>query len=325
MTLPSPATSPLKEKLLKCFSDAADESRGLYVPSARIERHDGAPTPLEFHRRWVARNAPCVFTGAFDHWPALSKWKEDRYLVEAMGDRQITVTATGNGLADAVLDGKFVLPEERMMTMEAFTNALNQKDSGSSDTVLYIQKQNSNLSDEFARLRGDVDAHVPWATEALGVEPDAVNFWMGQQQAVTSLHKDHYENLYCVVRGSKTFTLIPPCDRPFVTYEDYPVATQRYEDGKWRYEDSADGACVSWIPIDPLKPDLERYPNYAHCRPLEVTVEAGEMLYLPAMWFHHVQQSDRTVAVNYWYDMQYDMKYNYYHTLDGLTKLMEEL
>ena len=29
------------------------------------------------------------------------------------------------------------------------------------------------------------------------------------------------------------------------------------------------------------------------------------MLYLPAMWYHHVKQDRDTVAVNYWHDMNY--------------------
>jgi len=33
-----------------------------------------------------------------------------------------------------------------------------------------------------------------------------------------SVHRDHYENLYCVVRGRKTFILLPPTDLPHVPY-----------------------------------------------------------------------------------------------------------
>ncbi|KAK7880072.1 hypothetical protein WMY93_033264 [Mugilogobius chulae] len=49
---------------------------------------------------------------------------------------------------------------------------------------------------------------------ALGKTPDAVNFWLGEENAVTSMHKDHYENLYCVISGEKHFLLLPPTDRP---------------------------------------------------------------------------------------------------------------
>lgn len=32
------------------------------------------------------------------------------------------------------------------------------------------------------------------------------------------VHKDHYENLYCVISGEKRFLLHPPSDRPFIPY-----------------------------------------------------------------------------------------------------------
>lgn len=36
-----------------------------------------------------------------------------------------------------------------------------------------------------------------------------------------SVHKDHYENLYCVVSGEKHFVLMPPTDRPFIPYGNH--------------------------------------------------------------------------------------------------------
>ena len=53
---------------------------------------------------------------------------------------------------------------------------------------------------------------------------------------------------------------------------------------------------VPWIPLDPLAPDLARYPSYCQAQALRCTVRAGEMLYLPALWFHHVQQSHGCLA-----------------------------
>ena len=49
---------------------------------------------------------------------------------------------------------------------------------------------------------------LDWAREAFDQSPDAVNFWMGDQRAVTSMHKDPYENIYCVVRGHKVSLII---------------------------------------------------------------------------------------------------------------------
>ena len=58
---------------------------------------------------------------------------------------------------------------------------------------------------------------------------------------------------------------------------------------------------VRWSSIiDPTAPGV--LPSEAH--PIHVTVKAGETLYLPAGWWHHVRQEGFTVAVNYWYDME---------------------
>lgn len=39
--------------------------------------------------------------------------------------------------------------------------------------------------------------------------------------SAVSVHKDHYENLYCVVSGEKHFILLPPTDRPFIPYGNH--------------------------------------------------------------------------------------------------------
>ena len=78
----------------------------------------------------------------------------------------MTVTVTPNGYADAVTDGKFVMPEERRMTISKFLDILDKPSSANG--VFYIQKQNSNLTDEFSILLKDVDADIPWGTEAFG-------------------------------------------------------------------------------------------------------------------------------------------------------------
>lgn len=54
------------------------------------------------------------------------------------------------------------------------------------NVVAYIQKQNSNLTKEFPELLTDISSDVPWANEAFENVPDAVNFWMGDERAVTS-------------------------------------------------------------------------------------------------------------------------------------------
>lgn len=64
-------------------------------------------------------------------------------------------------------------------------------------------------------------------------------------------------------------------------------------DGKWSIEHGA--ARIPWIPIDPAGPvDLTEYPRFKHSQVLTVTLERGDMLYLPALWFHRVSQKAST-------------------------------
>lgn len=48
-------------------------------------------------------------------------------------------------------------------------------------------------------LYQDVPPYVDLAKDAFGNEPDAVNIWIGDERAVSTMHKDHYE-----VRSSLT-------------------------------------------------------------------------------------------------------------------------
>ncbi|KAF5925526.1 hypothetical protein HPG69_001973 [Diceros bicornis minor] len=269
-------------------------ARELSVPLA-MPYLDEPPTPLHFYRDWVCPNRPCIIRNALRHWPALQKWSLP-YLRATVGSTEVSVAVTPDGYADAVRGDRFVMPAERRLPLSCVLDVLEGQ--AQHPGVLYVQKQCSNLPTELPQLLPDLEPHVPWASEALGKMPDAVNFWLGEAAAVTSLHKDHYENLYCVVSGEKHFLLHPPSDRPFIPYELYTPATyQLTEEGSFTMVDEEAMEKVPWIPLDPLAPDVARYPSYSQAQALHCTVRAGEMLYLPALWFHHVQQSHGCIAV----------------------------
>ncbi|XP_042599193.1 bifunctional peptidase and (3S)-lysyl hydroxylase JMJD7 isoform X2 [Cyprinus carpio] len=287
----------------ECLRNVPKEARELYLNDA-VPYLDGPLSPLQFYRDWIGPNKPCVIRNAFSDWPALSKWNPT-YLREKVGSTVISVAVTPNGYADAVNGDRFVMPEERQMTFSSLLDIVEGKVKCSG--VFYVQKQCSNLTEELPELTGDVQTHIPWMSEAL-------------------VHKDHYENLYCVISGQKDFILLPPTDRPFIPYELYQPATYRQkEDGNFEIVDEEDTTKVPWIPLDPLNPDFDRYPSYRLAKPLLCTVKAGEMLYLPSLWFHHVRQSHGCIAVNFWYDMEYDIKYNYFQLVESLTNVVGSL
>lgn len=96
--------------------------------------------------------------------------------------------------------------------------------------VAYAQQQNDCFRSEYKEILEDCELDIPWASEALGCKPEAVNLWIGNELSETSFHKDHYENLYAVVSGEKHFLLLPPTDVHRMYVRNYPAAQYSYSE-----------------------------------------------------------------------------------------------
>ncbi|XP_020595226.1 jmjC domain-containing protein 7 [Phalaenopsis equestris] len=314
--------------------------------SGDLHRHDSAPSPLQFLRDHVSPNMPCIISpSATAHWPAIARslWIDDDYLCNTLRSQIVSLHQTPNGRADSLVP----LPKSRSESDEdrlcfatpfvqqiPFPEALRMISSPTSSPtapVAYAQQQNDCFRGEYSALAADVEPHIPWATEAFGCFPEAINLWIGNSLSQTSFHKDHYENLYVVITGEKHFLLLPPTDLHRLYIRSYPAA--RYiaspESGELILELECPERQVPWCSVDPFPSSREAmlrqmasFPLYFNGpKPLECTIKAGEILYLPSMWFHHVRQTPdcngTTIAINYWYDMQFDIKYAYFNFLQS--------
>ncbi|KAJ0401295.1 hypothetical protein P43SY_001826 [Pythium insidiosum] len=333
----------MEDSIRQLCEDAAD----FWQPLQCVQRVDARElSALEFHRRFVSKNVPVILTNAMTspEWQhVLRSWPQDEHLIERAGETtNVTVDITPFGFGDAVLeldDGRaiFVMPEEREMPLRQF---LEQLRDPSFDGVPYLSHQNDSLRDEFPELYREVPPCIDLAREAFGNEPDAVNIWIGDERAVSTMHKDHYENMYCVVKGRKHFTLLPPAAVACLYETEYPSARYSHDStagtfcpeltaafqrqhpslAAWRIAPSEATGMTPWIPVDPLRIDTARFPRAAHLRPLECVIETGEVLYLPAMWYHRATQLCETISVNYWHDMEFDCRYVYYNFVHSVTK-----
>jgi len=226
-----------------------------------------------------------------------------------------------------------VEPHTESMIMGHFLQKLRNGKKGGSQETFYLQSQNGNLysasyflqkneSDklsnacEFEKLRPDIPSQVSWCSDALGKSPEAVNIWIGNSESMTSIHNDPYENIYTVIRGSKHFTLLSPTEGWCLKERAYPHAqySRSTPTSRLTIVPSINSPPVRWSSIgNPHVPNA--LPPEAH--PIRITLHAGDTLYLPAGWWHHVRQGhedefkldsgdieDTTVAVNWWYDME---------------------
>ncbi|XP_065571789.1 bifunctional peptidase and (3S)-lysyl hydroxylase JMJD7-like [Artemia franciscana] len=301
-------------KITSSFESLSRESKELYLHSC-VSETEVEPTALQFMKKCVSPNLPLIIREGCKYWPATSKWSHE-YLRSVIGNKFVTVAVTPNGYADAIREGQFVLPEERKIKFSDFLDIIENPDK--TNGVYYVQKQDSSLVKEFQEIAEDVPKEIVFASLALEKKPDAINFWMGDKRAVTSMHKDPFENIYGVIKGHKDFILIPPTDLPWIPYKTVPQAVYKETTGQFEIVSLEDSDPIPWIDIDPLNPDVEKYPKFKNAHMLRCRVHAGDLLYLPSMWFHHVRQTQGCIAVNYWYDMDYDIKYAYYTMLETL-------
>ncbi|CAO1623085.1 unnamed protein product [Sympodiomycopsis kandeliae] len=309
-----------------CESNLTTEATIPYSPQVL----DRPPSALQFSQKIAASSPPLIIQHCIDDRPASSKWQDLTHLCDALSHRNITFAATSDGRADDLKktpDGKLVfgLPAEVQMSLRDF---INKKGSGS---VYYLQSQDSNLTDsnssagDLTPLLKDLQSpngslDLSWATEALASEPEAMNLWIGEDRSRSSMHRDHYENLFTVLLGKKIFTVVPPTEAYFLC-EDKPYACHRHSSEPPHHISSSpdpNTPPTPWIPIDPTEPPTSArnapHERYAKgLKPLRIEVNQGETLYLPAGWWHFVEQQGRkddtmnggiTIGINWWYESQ---------------------
>ncbi|KAI0009011.1 phospholipase A2 [Xylariaceae sp. FL0662B] len=281
-----------------------------------IEELDEEPSPLEF-MRYVARNTPFVIRGGVEDWTATRQWNAD-YLRRFLAGHSVNVAVTPLGNADAPTadeDGNLVFakPHEEDQLFEEFLEYVSRQEKDASfegSEVRYAQTQNDNLRHEYVSLFSQVQRSIAFARIALQKEPDAINLWIGNSKSVTALHRDNYENVYVQIAGRKHFVLLPALCQPCVNEQNLAPASYTRESSRSLKLQKEDGDAVPFATWDPDRP-TERATKYSHlASAMRVTLNPGDMLYLPAMWYHKVSQSCSDdgicVAVNYWYDMEFN-------------------
>jgi jumonji domain-containing protein 7 len=305
----------------KCFRLLQRQHRDLY--GQRCETIDASELDsFSFLYNYVKQNRPLIIKNLVSQWKALHLWKSNEYLVEKMRDRTLSVAASPTWRVDAVYNSKFfVEPEIRKMSLNSFFHCIADPNR---DEILYIQQQNDNLNKEFGILKEDIDvSSLDVLSKAFQQEIDAANIWIGTEDSVSSAHKDHYENLYIQICGRKIFYILPPSAVTQLDIRLYSTAQFKRLDTEtrnWRIIENSSNYKVPWTEKD-LRKIYES--NEDDIYPMKIVLEPGNVLYLPSLWYHQVEQENdeigRVIAVNFWYDMQYDQNYYYYQLLENLT------
>ncbi|MDB5934153.1 MAG: transcription factor [Massilia sp.] len=106
-------------------------------------------------------------------------------------------------------------------------------------------------------------------------------FWLGPAGTVTPLHCDYDDNIFAQIWGTKRIFLAPPHNDEFL----YPKEAS---------------AVLFGSPFDPEAPDFEKFPLARQASMIECVVNPGDLLYVPAGWYHQVRSLTFSLSSNRW-------------------------
>lgn len=223
------------------------------------------PSPSDFYKYYVQTNTPVLLKGGCKGMPATHKWT-DEYLRAESGHATVRVeTSPKNGAYGDMADGW----AQHHGPLEEFIDEYTKDESSS-----YLS---SMLPSDLAK-----DVHIPSMYPGSDETIAQVVLWHGKGGSNSLIHNDRFDNLYMIMSGKKAVTLFDPLD-----------GTNVYEKIWGMYKVS---------PVNITNPDYKQHPLYKLTRPIQVTVEAGDILYIPTLWFHEVKTFGRTSAVTTWFD-----------------------
>lgn len=226
------------------------------------------PSRADFFRLYVKRSRPVVLKGAIRDWPAVGKWSP-RYLREAFGARQVPVAETN-------ADGHFYDAKNGFRYAQWKVSDYVAAAEGERPAAQYMSFPVSQFVPE---LLGDI--RMPVYCDQSGWSHS--RFWFAGPGTVTPMHRDLPENLYALVAGRKRFLFF---DR---------------RETRNMYSHSLFSKVPNESRVDPEKPDLESFPRFQRATRYECIVEAGDLLYIPSLWWHHATALETSLSINLWW------------------------
>ena len=239
-----------------------------------------------FHREIVPLGEPAVLEGLVRQWPAVRAALESpeaacAYLAGfdsgVEGDAVLVPAGTGGRMfyKPDLSDFNFA---RRPLTVTAVLQQLARYSHFESPPSVALQCAH------IAECLPGFEAANPMPLMDASVHP---RLWLGNA-FLTPAHIDELDNLACVVGGRRRFTLFPPeqVRNLYIGPVDFTPA----------------GAPVSLVSLK--SPDFERFPRFreALAAARVADLEPGDALFIPAVWWHHVESFDQVNAlVNYWW------------------------
>ncbi len=256
------------------------------LAAAKPIRELAGLTPRDLGPGILESTEPVVLRGLVAQWPMVQAARTSALSADAYLRRFYRDATVNAMLGPPEIEGRFFYNE----AMDGFNFAPVRVRL---DKVLAELERYRGVDNQPAIYVGSttIDTCLPGFHDEnridLGGRDALGSIWIGNRTRIAA-HYDLPDNLACVVAGRRRFTLFPPeqVENLYIGPLDLTPA----------------GQAISLV--DFLKPDLERFPRFATAMEHALTVEMapGDALFIPSMWWHHIQAlEDFNVLVNYWW------------------------
>jgi hypothetical protein len=253
----------LPEALLSVYSDLQR--------MRRRPRTVDEPTDLtadEFFDRFFCANRPVVLRGAFASSEAVARWTPG-YLAKLYPDVLIDITSKRASVTDYEIQFRETV---RTVPFSEFAERLATEDGND----YYLVARNNFFDNPKLRHLRDQLRPPAGIIDGTNRAPGSAKLWIGPSGTVTPLHFDEHSILFAQVYGRKHFKLVPPFDYPLVYPRD-------------RYYSS----------VDPENVDLTRHPLFERASLMDVVLEPGDSLLIPAGWWHWVRSLSTSISATF--------------------------
>lgn len=212
---------------------------------------------------------PVIITGAIDHWLAVSSrpWNNLEYLYSHISPARLVPVEIGSKYTDDNWS-------QKLMRFEDFVNDYLLSNNGS---IGYLAQH--NLFNQVPSLLDDISA--PEYCTISQMKP-VLNIWLGPPGTVSPAHTDPHDNLFAQVVGSKYFRMFSPDE-----------STKLY---------SHTGIMSNTSGVKDVENlDLNKFPLMQGIVYQDCVISAGELLFIPKGWWHHVRSLSVSLSVSFWY------------------------
>lgn len=259
-----------------------------------LEVGEGSEISLEKVRKTFDELREPVILRGFDLGPCRERWKNSDYLISCSEGKRVKVHKSKENRLD-FRRKNFVYDTISFRDLILLCEG-TEGEGIEEEKRGYFWYLRSLGEDPRGRDVSDISVHFPKLAEDLAVpEVFPKEAFFSSVFRITSpglqlwTHYDTCDNVLIQIKGKKRVVFYPPEE-----------ALNLYLDGD-----------KSEI-VDIDEPDFEKFPKFENVKKWECVLEEGDVIFIPALWFHNITALEYSISVNvFWKNLDtelYDKK-----------------